>query len=140
MKSGDKHLLAKIGQYVLLVKNRGQVLLLQRKRSKVWSLPGGRLEKDERNWKEALIREVGEESGLEISDLKPFDIKIIEDKWQVKYCVFFLTELKESKKPQISEEHVDYKWISDEELKDLELDDEPKVREVLEKFFKSKDK
>ncbi|MBN1168922.1 NUDIX hydrolase [Candidatus Woesebacteria bacterium] len=136
MKSGDKHLLAKIGQYVLLVNETGKVLVLQRKRSEVWSLPGGRLEKDERDWRKAIAREVEEETGYKIGSLKPFDIKIIEDKWQIKYCVFFVNKLVQKRDPKLSEEHIAYKWLDKRELADIELDDEPKVRKVLEKYLK----
>jgi 8-oxo-dGTP diphosphatase len=135
MDNPDKHLLAKIGQYVLISNSKNQVLLLERKRSKNWSLPGGRLDKQDKDWKQALIREVKEETGLTVTNLKPFDVKLIEDIYQIKYCVFFTTQTTDITKLQTSKEHSSTKWVGENDLKDLVIDDEPKVRQVLEHYF-----
>lgn len=136
MDSSDKHLLAKIGQYVLITNHTNQVLLLQRVRSKAWSLPGGRLNKRETDWKEALIREVKEETGMTVENLKPFDIALIEDPYQIKYCVYFLASCQNPNNTKLSQEHISFQWIDESKLKECVIDDEPKVREVLKKYFK----
>ncbi|MGD8744448.1 MAG: NUDIX hydrolase [Candidatus Woesebacteria bacterium] len=135
MDKHNKHLVSKIGQYALIKNNKNHLLLLERKRSKNWSLPGGRLDKKDKDWKQALIREVKEETGLTITNLKPFDVKLIEDPYQIKYCIFFTTSTCDPTKLQISKEHSSSKWVRKEDLPDLVIDDEPKVREVLEHYF-----
>jgi 8-oxo-dGTP pyrophosphatase MutT (NUDIX family) len=135
MDNPDKHLLAKIGQYVLITNSNNQVLLLERERSKNWSLPGGRLDKPDKDWKRALIREVSEETGLTVNKLQPFDVKLIEDPHQIKYCVFFTAQTTDLTQLQISKEHSSSKWVTNKDLADIVIDDEPKVREILEHYF-----
>ncbi len=135
MDDSAKHLLAKIGQYALITKDKNQILLLQRVRSEAWSLPCGRLNKDDKDWREALKREVGEETGLIIESLKPFDVTLIEDPYQIKYCVYFVASCQNSNEIKLSQEHSSSQWIDGSKLKDLLIDDEPKVRQVLEKYF-----
>ena len=72
----------KVGQYALVVKDN-TVLVLERSCSKTWSLPGGRLNADERDWFLAFKREIAEETGIEIEGAKPFSIEIVEDDWQL---------------------------------------------------------
>ena len=133
MSIQDKHLLVKIGQYALIANDDGKVLLLQRARSKKWSLPGGRLDKDERDWKKAFIREIKEEIGLEILEAEPFDIKIIEDQWQVKYCVFFRCKVDDLVELKLSQEHAGHRWVGKEEISNLDIEDEPSIREVVDR-------
>ncbi|MFC1649902.1 NUDIX hydrolase [Patescibacteria group bacterium] len=135
MDNPEKHLLAKIGQYALITNNKSQVLMLERKRSKNWSLPGGRLDKEDKDWQEALVREIKEETGLMVTNLKPFDVKLIEDPYQIKYCVFFVAKTSDTNALQTSKEHSSSKWVMGKELAGLVIDDEPKVRQVLEHFF-----
>ena len=135
MDNSDKHLLVKIGQYVLIANDNNQVLLLQRERSKNWSLPGGRLDKEDKDWKQSLIREIKEETGLTIKNPQPFEVKLIENPHQTKYCVFFTAKTSDTREFKISEEHSSSEWIGKEGLADLVIDDEPKVREVLEHYF-----
>jgi len=79
----------KVGQYALIQNDDGLILALKRKKSGLWSLPGGRLNQDERDWLLALKREVFEETGLEVISASPYSVEIVEDEWQVKYCVYF---------------------------------------------------
>ena len=135
MDNSEKHLLAKIGQYVLITNTDNKVLLLERKRSKNWSLPGGRLDKEDKEWEQALAREIKEETGLQLNKLIPVDVKLIEDKWQTKYCVYFKAKSVDPSLLQISKEHSSIKWVGENDIAGLVIDDEPKVREVLEHYF-----
>ena len=135
MDDPNKHLLTKIGQYALITNDKKQVLLLQRKRSKSWSLPGGRLDKNDKDLKEALIREIKEETRLTLNNIKPFDTKLIEDPYQIKYCVFFTADCLNTSDLKLSQEHTSSKWIDEKDLKRLIIDDEPKVRQVLQQYF-----
>lgn len=134
MDNPNKHLLAKIGQYVLIANKNNRILLLERQRSKEWSLPGGRLNKNDKDWKAALVREVREETGLNITELNPFAIKLIEDPYQIKYCVYFTAKYSTANNLKISQEHSSYKWVNLEDMSQMKFDDEPKVRQVLEQY------
>ncbi len=133
--NNDKHLLAKIGQYILITNESKQVLLLQRRQSNIWSLPGGRINKNDKDWISAIAREIEEETRLSVENLKPFDIKLIEDPYQMKYCVFFTASCRNTDNLKISQEHISSKWVSSYDIKQMVIDDEPKVRLVLEHYF-----
>jgi ADP-ribose pyrophosphatase YjhB (NUDIX family) len=55
----------KLGAFVTLFDDVGQVLLVRRRDYPVWNLPGGGVERDETPW-EAATRKTYEETGLEI--------------------------------------------------------------------------
>jgi len=129
----DNHLLAKIGQYALIKNSEGQLLILERARSKTWSLPGGRLDKDEA-WDLAFIREIKEETNLDIIKIKPFAINILTDPYQIKYCVYFDTSVKNSDDIKISLEHSSFKWIKLSEVLKIEFEDE-QVLKVISDFL-----
>lgn len=124
------HLLAKIGQYAIIKNENNQILVLERKRSKEWSLPGGRLEANDRDPIVALRREVKEELGLEIRNCQAFDVSIIKDKYQIKYCVYFLVEAKNLSKLKISPEHSSYKWIDAKVAKGMKFEDKM-IRKII---------
>lgn len=78
-----------------------------------WQIPGGRIEPGE-NYREALKREIREETGLEISIEEPFTMgewrpQIKGDKWQI-VAVFFRCK-PETDEVEIGEEHTEYIWI-----------------------------
>lgn len=125
----DNHLLAKIGQYALIKNSENRLLLLQRNRSGEWSLPGGRLEKGE-EWDKALIRELQEEINLKCINPIPIAVNILEDPYQIKYCVYFKIEVLDIENIRISKEHKGYKWINTEEINALNIEDE-KIKNVI---------
>lgn len=103
----------RIGQYALILNSKDELLVLKRLRSQKWSLPGGRLESNERNWLDSLKREVKEEAGIDIEDPKPFKVNIVEDlPYQIKYCVYFQVKMEEDIEANISDEHSSFKWIN----------------------------
>lgn len=97
----------------------GKILCTQRNLSKLeyisykWEFPGGKVEAGETQ-EEALKREIIEELDLEIFDLEKFvtvdhtypDFRIIMHSYKA-HC--------NNKEPHLKE-HVDYKWLSKEEL------------------------
>jgi len=129
----DNHLLAKIGQYALIKNNKGHLLVLERTRSKTWSLPGGRLDKNEA-WDMAFIREIKEETNLDIVNIKPFAINILTDPYQIKYCVYFDTNIKDPDDMKISPEHSNFKWIKLSEVPKIKFEDE-QVLKILSDFL-----
>lgn len=124
--------MAKIGQYAIL-QNKKTVLVLQRARSGGWSLPGGRLDKKE-DPEKALVREIKEETGLICLDLTPVDVNLIEDPYQIKYCVYFTGEVRDAPDLKISEEHKDFKWVGREEAEAMSFEDE-KIKESIKRVL-----
>lgn len=88
-----------------------------------YQIPGGMVEPGE-EYMHALIREVKEETGLDVTPIKP----IMVDGWfptieGVKHqiiAVFYLCEAS-SDKVTLSREHDDYVWIKPEEVKDYDV-------------------
>lgn len=127
------HLLAKIGQYALISNKSGRLLVLERTRSKTWSLPGGRLNTNE-DWNSAFIREIKEETNLNGIELKPFEVNIIKDPYQIKYCVYFIVNVQDFANLKISEEHSSFRWIEKSEITELNFEDD-KVVKVIKSFL-----
>ncbi len=118
----------------------GDLLLLQKKDKEgmgPWEFPGGGLEFGE-NFKDAALREVREEAGLDI------DVLGVAGLWS--YCrteSVFLTGLifvAETAKRDVtlSEEHMDYVWIKPEELHRYKLQDS--LRKALEQIAETEDR
>jgi len=130
----DDHLLAKIGQYALILNDEGKVLVLERARSKTWCLPGGRLSEGE-EWDVALMRELLEETGFKYVDSQPFAVNVISDPYQTKYCVYFTVQIEDSS-ISLSAEHSGYRWLNKDEASGLDFEDE-KIKDVVVRFLES---
>jgi len=97
-----------------------------------WDFPGGRLEQGEAP-KEGLKREVKEETNLDIKINKPKFL--FSEKLNVNHVVFVVYACNLiSKDLRLSHEHTDYKWVTKEEI--LELETENFLREYLTKEVK----
>lgn len=98
----------------------GKTLIMKRVRPSTdglgyWELPGGGLEFGETPH-EALKRELREETGLKIKIIKPiYTFTAIREDYQT-VGIGFLA-IPEDDHVHISEEHTDYKWVNEEELK-----------------------
>ncbi|HAG69255.1 MAG TPA: NUDIX hydrolase [Lachnospiraceae bacterium] len=68
-----------VGCGVLIENEKGQVLLQKRSDTGEWCVPGGALEPME-TYREAAAREIREEVGIEVSELKLFGIYSGEDR------------------------------------------------------------
>jgi 8-oxo-dGTP pyrophosphatase MutT (NUDIX family) len=129
----DKHLQAKIGQYALITNSANRLLLLQRQKSKTWCLPGGRLNENE-EWDESLLRELYVELNLACLNPKPFRVNILKDAHRVEYCIYFTVDSPDASDIRLNDEHSDFKWISLEELKKFDVEDE-KIRDVVNNYL-----
>ena len=82
-----------------------------------WELPGGKF-KESSNRLDAARREIKEELGIELGELRDVVREEIEEKNQVNtfivYCSDWEGEI------QLSKEHQDYKWVSEEEYKGMD--------------------
>ena len=132
----NNHLLAKIGQYALVSNQRGEVLVLERLRSKTWSLPGGRLNVGE-ECNKAFVREIKEETNLRISEFYPYTTNLITDPYQTKYCVYFITKVSNISDLRISPEHSNFKWVGIADLSSLTLED-ALVEKAISDFLKDR--
>jgi len=99
-------------KYLLLLRNSKEEICPSE-----WDIPGGGMEAGE-TIEEALIREVKEETGIDISSSKFFPIKSWEmDKDGIKIGgTDFLCILTDSQEVSLSVEHIRAQWFSGEEI------------------------
>ena len=91
------------------------LLLKRNNEPKVWGPPGGRLEIDE-NPSEGLLREIREETGLDIEVIGILDV------WHGTYRDSILTSIDyiakcKAGEARLSSEHSGYRWATIDELK-----------------------
>ncbi len=110
-----KRLKCNVGEYGIIVNQRGKFLILRLPLNKeftkeMWILPGGRLNADDQP-ELGLQREILEETGLKIRVITPVHVA----RWGIenppKYSVFFLCKLVDKQNTKISHEHTESKWI-----------------------------
>lgn len=97
----------------------------------------GRLDKGE-DYFEAAVRETEEEAGYTADDLDilrdhPLPADASTRKGKKKTSVFWLAKLKNvDKQPELSEEHVDFRWVNKDEA--IELCKIPELSDKLNQF------
>jgi len=107
------------------------------RRSGIWDLPKGKMDKDESE-KECAVREVEEETGvkgLEITDdLNPsYHIYWHNSKWFLKktYWFFMKTESDEALKPQLEEDITEARWLDHQECREALKETFRSIRECI---------
>ncbi|MBX7150859.1 NUDIX hydrolase [bacterium] len=101
---------------IAYVIHNGKFLLLKRNHEpKVWGPPGGRLEINE-NPAEGILREVKEESGLDINLLGPADIWYGSFREGVLVSIDYLAETDHAG-VQLSDEHSAFQWAAIDNLR-----------------------
>ncbi len=73
MEDKKKHFLGNVAQKAI-IENSGKILVCRGIGDKVWEFPGGRLHAGEAPV-EGIAREIREELGLEIKNIKPFRVE-----------------------------------------------------------------
>lgn len=102
----------------VIIIQSGKVLLLQKNGNLLWELPGGHAD-DKEKMSKAACREVKEETGIKCDP--EFLTKIQSDtKNGTKTNIYKYTEPVKLK-IKLSDEHVNYKWVSKQKLDDYEL-------------------
>jgi 8-oxo-dGTP diphosphatase len=125
------------------IKNDGKFAMMKKKRNEFfdfefWTSLGGHLESNEiNNPREACIREIFEESGLQEMDLKELELKYIlfrqkEDEIRIQYVFFGRTD----KSELISSDEGELHWINETEIKDLNIS--TIIRGMLEHHSRNK--
>lgn len=119
------------GVQVILINNDSKLLIAKRARFRQdgsirigadrWNFIGGKLEKNELPF-QAAIREVKEEAGIVLNNLKKLSEKI--NPWDPEYDPFyaylFVASIKDNQ-VKLDEEHTAYEFVSIEELDQYNL-------------------
>jgi len=136
MKFGTKSILVKDGK-ILLIKRSNYNNYLAGK----WDIPGGRIEAGERLF-EGHHREIMEETKLKIEIIEPVKNWLVERDGEKHVGITFLSKHKEGN-VILSNEHTEFKWLTFEELQNLNapnwIKDEAKLaKEINPELFNSR--
>jgi len=133
--------------------NEDKVLLIHHKSSGLWLPPGGHIDPDE-NSDDALIRELKEETGLDIIILNmsklpkegnvikplavPFDVNLHKVKDHLHCCFFYIAEAKNPEKAKPNKELLDLKWLTRDELEteDLQPDVKTQAKFAFDSYYR----
>lgn len=112
-----------VTQKAIVVRDDGKFLVIRRSKTAPsnalkWDLPGGLLEYRE-DPISGIEREIMEETGLSVTDIKPFDVFGHENPVGFWVTIAYVCKIK-SGEVKLSYEHDDYKWVSKEEFENLE--------------------
>ncbi len=117
------HLKCNVGEYGVIVNGEGRFLILRLPQNEefgtgMWMLPGGRLESDDQP-EEGLLREVKEETGLEVDIVAP----VHTARWGIedppKYTIFYLCRAVGETDIRISDEHTEARWVGFDGLSEI---------------------
>ena len=118
----------------------GKVLILRRanymrKFRSLWGFVGGSIDKKDKDSKEAIIREIKEETQIELTDNEKNRMKLLET---VKHdddstTEYWLVTLESNPEIKISKEHSKYEWIDNDSLLKKSYKFIPGILEIIKK-------
>lgn len=113
---------------------KGEVLMIYRRGK--WDFPKGKME-DNESIEETALREVSEETGLlSLSIVRPLPSTVhsymLDGKWIGKETYWFemTTEVEEGLVPQLEEDIVEVRWVSEKDVERLLNDSYPTLRKL----------
>ena len=134
---------------ILVNKDTDEILLLQRAGylklfGGKWGFIGGSIENSDKSAKDALIREIKEETGIELSFNEKNSIKSFgkqehlggpNDDIVVGDTKYFIIELETKPEIKLSREHSRYKWFDKESIKEKQGKCIPDVFHYIQKYY-----
>lgn len=126
-----------VTQKAIVLNGAGKLLALHRTetaptRPLHWDLPGGQLDHGE-DPTDGIVREIGEETGLQIEDVQPFDVSA-KTHGDVHWVTICYTARAVSTAVVLSFEHDEFAWVTPAEFLALKISD--KLRQYVEKLPK----
>lgn len=129
-----------VSQKAIIFNKKGKILTLFRSetalsRPNTWDFPGGDLDFGEDTIK-GILREIKEETGLDIKELIIFDAASkIDEKGEFWVTIVYKAKT-DSNKITLSLEHTQFKWVTPEEFLTLESSETQKnfVKNLKNKF------
>lgn len=130
----------------LILNNENKFLLIQRNPKddsypSFWELPSGGIEEGER-MEDGIVREVMEETGIDISkmNIKQVDTEkytLTKENGDIKNVVetTYTVYLDNTPKVVLSDEHVNYKWITLSQLDEIFKDKEDLIYKRIKRVF-----
>jgi len=134
---------------ILVDKDTNEILLLQRAGyiksfGGQWGFVGGSIDKNDKSPKDALIREIKEETGIILSFKEEHSIKFVEthehlggpnDERVVSDTQYFIVKLDTKPEVKLSREHSRYKWFDKESIKEKQGKCISDVFHYIQKYF-----
>ena len=122
-----------VSQKAIIFNGEGKFLTIRRTETAPsnpgkWDFPGGDLDFGE-DAMEGIIREIKEETGLDVEDLRPFDVESHINKEGDFWVTIAYIAKAVSDKVILSYEHDEFKWLTAEDF--LELESSEKLRRFV---------
>jgi len=131
----------------IIVSEDDKILLLRRsnymkKFPSCWGFVGGSVDKNDKNNKEAIIREIEEETGIELTFNEKHHMKNVDKQDHennegtiISDTEYWLIKLESNPDVKISREHSKYEWVGPDELKAHNRKFMPDVFQYIQKYF-----
>jgi 8-oxo-dGTP diphosphatase len=131
MRNEDKKI--GVSQKAVILDTGGKILAIRRSnthplRPKGWDIPGGDLEFGE-DAKEGIRREIAEETGLEVSELKVIDAMSWSNERGEFWVTIYYTAKAGTDLVKLSWEHDDFKWVAPDEFQQLDV--LPRIKQLV---------
>jgi 8-oxo-dGTP pyrophosphatase MutT (NUDIX family) len=131
----------------ILVSEDEKILILRRANymknfGGCWGFVGGSVDKKDKNNKEAIIREIKEETGIELTFNEQQKMKAVDKQGHEREdgsigsdTEYWLIKLETTQDIKISREHSKYEWVGPEETKERNRKFMPDVFHYIQLYF-----